>query len=64
MLENLDRAIATDMGWQVIELNASDARNAGAIRRAATNASTHRSIFMSPTDKPQRTLILLDEVDH
>ena len=58
------RAIATDMGWQVIELNASDARNAGAIRRAATNASTHRSIFMSPTDKPQRTLILLDEVDH
>ena len=28
------RAVAADMGWQVIELNASDARNAGAIRKA------------------------------
>ena len=33
------RAVAADMGWQVIELNASDARNAGAIRKAATHAS-------------------------
>ncbi|MDG1552254.1 MAG: AAA family ATPase, partial [Candidatus Poseidonia sp.] len=31
------RAIAEDMGWNVIELNASDARNAAAIRKAATN---------------------------
>ena len=28
------RAIAEDMGWNVIELNASDARNAAAIRKA------------------------------
>ena len=27
------RAIAQDMGWNVIELNASDARNAAAIRK-------------------------------
>ena len=40
------RAVAADMGWQVIELNASDARNAGAIRKAATHASTHGSLFM------------------
>ena len=42
------RAVAADMGWQVIELNASDARNAGAIRKAATHASTHGSLFMTP----------------
>ena len=58
------RAVAADMGWNVIELNASDARNAGAIRKAATNAATHGSLFMTPGEKPPRTLILLDEVDH
>ncbi|MBG45242.1 MAG: hypothetical protein CMB76_01830 [Euryarchaeota archaeon] len=58
------RAVAADMEWQVIELNASDARNAGAIRKAATHASTHGSLFMTPGTKPPRTLILLDEVDH
>ena len=58
------RAIAADMGWSVIELNASDARNAAAIRKAATQGSTHRSLFHDPNVKNQRTLILLDEVDH
>jgi len=58
------RAIAQDMGWSVIELNASDARNAAAIRKAATQGATHRSLFHDPNDKQQRTLILLDEVDH
>ena len=58
------RAIAADMGWSVIELNASDARNAAAIRKAATHGSTHRSLFHNPNEKAQRTLILLDEVDH
>ena len=58
------RAIAQDMNWSVIELNASDARNAAAIRKAATQGATHRSLFHNPNDKKQRTLILLDEVDH
>ena len=58
------RAIAEDMGWNVIELNASDARNAAAIRKAATNGATHRSLFHDPNAPPSRTLILLDEVDH
>ena len=58
------RAIAADMGWSVIELNASDARNAAAIRKAATQGSTHRSLFHDPNAETQRTLILLDEVDH
>tara|TARA_B100000900_G_scaffold106743_3_gene88608 strand:- start:6477 stop:8081 length:1605 start_codon:yes stop_codon:yes gene_type:complete len=58
------RAIAEDMGWNVIELNASDARNAAAIRKAATSGATHRSLFHDPAAAPSRTLILLDEVDH
>ena len=58
------RAIAEDMGWNVIELNASDARNAAAIRKAATSGATHRSLFHDPSAPPSRTLILLDEVDH
>ena len=61
---SIARAIAADMGWSVIELNASDARNAAAIRKAATHGSTHRSLFHNPNEKAQRTLILLDEVDH
>ncbi len=52
------------MGWTVIELNASDSRNAVAIRKAATQGSTHRSHFHDPNKPQQRTLILLDEVDH
>ena len=58
------RAIAQDMGWTVIELNASDTRNAVAIRKAATQSSTHRSLFHDPSKPQQRTLILLDAVDH
>ena len=61
---SIARAIAQDLGWSVIELNASDARNAVAIRKAATMSSTHRSLFHQPGDEKQKTLILLDEVDH
>ena len=57
------RAIAQDMGWTVIELNASDTRNAVAIRKAATQSSTHRSLFHDPSKPQQRTLILLREED-
>jgi replication factor C large subunit len=59
------RAIAIDKGWNVIELNASDERNAPAIRRAATRGSMHHSLFESYDEgERQKTLILLDEVDH
>ena len=61
---SIARAIANDMKWEVIELNASDARNAGAIRKAATHASTHGSLFSFNSDEKKKTLILLDEVDH
>ena len=33
-------------------------------RRAATHGATHRSLFHDPNEPAQRTLILLDEVDH
>lgn len=61
---SIARAIAQDMGWTVIELNASDSRNATAIRKAATLGSTHRSLFHDPNQPEQKTLVLLDEVDH
>lgn len=57
------RAIAVDKGWNVIELNASDDRNAVAIRKAATRGATHKSLF-DTGEKTTRTIILLDEVDH
>lgn len=60
-------AIANDLGWVVVELNASDARNAAAIRKAAGGGGANftfgldGSFDMSGSTK---TLILLDEVDH
>lgn len=59
---SMARAIALDRGWDIIELNASDARNAAAIRKAATQGAMHQSLFN--TGKDSKTLVLLDEVDH
>ena len=64
---SLATAIATDMGWDVIELNASDQRNAAAIRRASTGTANHFTFNMDgsfSSNPNRRTLILLDEVDH
>ena len=64
---SLATAIAADMGWDVIELNASDQRNAAAIRRASTGTANHFTFNMDGTfssSSNRRTLILLDEVDH
>lgn len=55
------RAIANDKGWQCVELNASDARNAATLRSKATSSTQHRSLFAG---EDGRTLVLLDEVDH
>lgn len=52
-------ALAHDMGWEVIELNASDQRTKGVIDRVAGNASTSGTLTGS-----QRRLILLDEADN
>ena len=62
----LARAVANERGWTIIELNASEARNAAAIRRAATRGSQHMSLasFGEGAIADSRTIVLLDEVDH
>ena len=61
-------AIAEEMGWTIVELNASEQRNAAAIRRSATRGSQHISLDQFSKDNESqstsRTVILLDEVDH
>ena len=64
---SIANAVAKDLGWDVIELNASDERNAASIRRAATSGATHFTFGIDGsfgTESSRRTLILLDEVDH
>ncbi|MGA1872314.1 MAG: replication factor C large subunit [Thermoplasmatota archaeon] len=61
-------ALAGEMGWDVIELNASDARNLESIRRLATRGAMSRDItdidgFSRGVDYKQK-LILLDEADN
>ncbi|MBT4059401.1 MAG: AAA family ATPase [Euryarchaeota archaeon] len=61
------RAIAQDLGWVVIELNASDARNAASIRKAAGGGAKNYTFSLDGSfdlGGKRKTLILLDEVDH
>ncbi|MGZ4846739.1 MAG: replication factor C large subunit [Halobacteriota archaeon] len=51
-------ALANDMGWQVLELNASDKRTQGAINVTAGVASRNASL------QNAQKLILLDEIDN
>ena len=61
-------AIAEEMGWTIVELNASEQRNAAAIRSSATRGSQHVSLDQfskgNTSQSTNRTVILLDEVDH
>lgn len=61
-------ALATEMGWTVIEMNASDSRNAQAIRNVAARGATLQTFtdtgeFLRD-DKGGRKLIVLDEADN
>ena len=62
----LAHALSKERGWAVVELNASEQRNAAAIRGAATRGSQNFSLghFSSEPNSASRTVILLDEVDH
>tara|TARA_Y100001970_G_scaffold285755_1_gene406327 strand:- start:11264 stop:12763 length:1500 start_codon:yes stop_codon:yes gene_type:complete len=62
----LAKAVAKERGWMIIELNASEERNAAAIRKSATRGSQHISLdaFSGGANNDGRTVILLDEVDH
>jgi replication factor C large subunit len=52
-------ALANDMGWEVVELNASDQRTKAVIERIAGSSSTTASLTGAA-----RKLIILDEADN
>ena len=61
-------ALANDYGWDTIEMNASDHRNAESIRRVAGLGSVSQTFsatgeFLS-TNEGRRKLIILDEADN
>lgn len=59
-------ATAKEFGWNVVELNASEQRNAAVLRQAALGGAMHSSLdsWSSGGGGSSKTLILLDEVDH
>ena len=63
-------ALAADMGWTPIELNASDARGAATIRRIATAGALHHTFAADGSfggggaGAGGRKLIILDEADN
>jgi len=61
-------ALATEMGWTLIEMNASDSRNADAIERIATRGSVLQTFSTTGeflrADQGGRKLIVLDEADN
>ena len=59
-------ATAKEFGWNVVELNASEQRNASVLRQAALGGAIHSSLdsWSSGGNGTSKTLILLDEVDH
>ncbi len=60
-------ALAHDLGWGLVEMNASDARNRLSIEQVAGRASLTNAFSMTgelfSTRRGQHTLILLDEAD-
>ena len=57
-------ALARDLGWTVVEMNASDARNESAIEQVAGRASLSHTLGEGTWGKARgRALILLDEAD-
>jgi len=57
---SIAHALANEMNWEIIELNASDTRTAGVISRIAGSASKSMSLDSSY----DRKLIILDEADN
>lgn len=57
---SLAHALAHEMSWQIIELNASEQRTAGVINRVAGSASRTGTL----DDAEGRKLIILDEADN
>jgi len=59
---SLARAVANDLHYRVVELNASDVRTEKAIERALAPASSSLTLD-SFSDTSRRNLVLMDEVD-
>ncbi|RLM57098.1 replication factor C large subunit [Halobellus sp. Atlit-31R] len=58
-------ALANDMGWDVVELNASDERTADAIERFAGRASRNATLAGAASgDSSGRQLVVMDEADN
>ena len=61
-------ALAHEMSWSVVEMNASDSRNADAIRKTATRGAVLQTFSESGeflrTNQGGRILIILDEADN
>src|SRR5438270_6561934 len=61
-------ALAHEMSWSVVEMNASDSRNADAIRKVATRGAVLQTFSDSGeflrADQGGRKLIVLDEADN
>lgn len=61
-------ALANDLGWQTIELNASDARSNDVIRRiafsGAVNETFSRDGEYMPSTSGGATLVIIDEADN
>ncbi len=60
-------ALAHDMGWGVIELNASDTRNEEVIKRIAGTGATNRAFGADGTFNAKaggRQVVILDEADN
>ena len=57
-------ALAADMGWETVELNASDQRTADVIERFAGRAAKNATLDGASTGGSDRQLIVLDEADN
>jgi replication factor C large subunit len=57
-------ALAADMGWEVVELNASDQRTADVIERYAGRAAQNETLGGAARGEDGRQLVVLDEADN
>jgi replication factor C large subunit len=57
-------ALAADMGWETVELNASDQRTADVIERFAGRAAKNTTLTASANGTDGRQLVILDEADN
>jgi replication factor C large subunit len=57
-------ALAADMGWETVELNASDRRTAEVVERFAGRAARNATLGGSAAGATGRQLVILDEADN